>query len=54
VSPLSNPSDELKARILAALGSVPYPGFDKDIISLDMVEEFTVALNDLRDRSSRG
>ncbi len=43
MSQRSNLSDEeLKERILAALGSVNYPGFDKDILSLDMVEEFTV------------
>ncbi len=34
--------DQLKEQILAALGAVQYPGFDKDIISLDMVEEFSV------------
>jgi len=35
-------SDRKKEQIMLALGSVQYPGFDKDIISLDMVEEFTV------------
>ena len=42
MSQQSNQSDELKGKIIAALGAVKYPGFDNDILSLDMVEEFTV------------
>ncbi len=42
MSQQSNQSDELQGKIIAALGTVRYPGFDKDILALDMVEEFTV------------
>ncbi len=35
-------AEHKKEEIMLALGSVQYPGFDKDVVSLDMVEEFSV------------